>query len=163
MKLKGTGTRLTIWIFWMNYDWRSFTNQNNLYQITTRLGVIKVCASHISTNHLRVQAVCFESPPFLEYFTQFGRRKYHPCHQHRYHILQSGLGSKTWPFREKNCIKIRFCGHIVFCAARELVQVAKTSGLIKTKCVLAHLTFPWQFSFDLAVVCDGDHIKDVQK
>ena len=78
-------------------------------------------------------------------------------------FLQSGHGNKMWPFREKNCIKIRFCGHIVFCAARELVQVAKTSGLIKTKCVLAHLTFPWQFSFDLAVVCDGDHIKDVQK
>ena len=78
-------------------------------------------------------------------------------------LLQGGQGSKMWPFREKNCIKIRFCGHIVFCAARELVQVAKTSGLIKTKCVLAHLTFPWQFPFDLAVVCDGDHIKDVQK
>ena len=75
-------------------------------------------------------------------------------------FLQSGLGSKTSPFREKNCIKIRFCGHIVSCAARE---VAKTSGLIKTKCVHATLTFPWQFSFDLAVVCDGGHIKDVQK
>ena len=77
-------------------------------------------------------------------------------------ILQGGQGSKMWPFREKNCTKIRFCGHIVFCAARELVEVAKTSGLIKTKCVLATLTFPWQFTFDLAVVCDGDHIKDVQ-
>ena len=68
-------------------------------------------------------------------------------------FLQSGQARKMWSFREKNCSKIRFCGHIVSCAARE---VAKTSGLIKIKCVLATLTFPWQFFFHLAVEYDGD-------
>ena len=76
-------------------------------------------------------------------------------------LLQGGQGAKCGHFERENCSKIRFCGHIVSCAARE---VAKTSSLIKTKCVLATLTFPWHFSFDLAaVVYDGGHIKDVQK